>query len=247
MTESKDGANIGKPQNADDYEKATRYKLIEYCAGGNSNTCLAFLANYCSTRFYPRRLDFNAYSVKEHPTEDLSALTPLTAACGLTLTGSFARRSEEDKRLEIVKKLLQYHTDPNFQPTGSSFWNTPLMIAAWIGYEKITELLLRYGAAINCSDRHNSTALIYAAGQGHKKIVEQLLEAGADPEIINSRGWSAIHYAVAKAYIGIIRILMKKQGITPEELGLIEKSVFQKTNVKIVSPTIVQNTYPAPG
>ncbi|MFA5124942.1 MAG: ankyrin repeat domain-containing protein [Patescibacteria group bacterium] len=228
------------------HEKATRYALLELCAWGISRDSLKHLADYCSTRQYPLRLDFNAYSVKEHPTTDLKALTPLTAACGLMLTSNFAKRSEEDERLEIVKELLQLNADPNFQPT-DDFWTSPLMIASWIGYEKITELLLRHKANVNFTDRNNSTALIFAASKGHAKIVQQLLDDNADAEIINANGMSAIHCAVARAHIPVIRILMKNQGITPDELRLIEKSVFRTANVKTGSPTITQNTYPLPG
>ena len=56
---------------------------------------------------------------------------------------------------------------------------TPLHIASWQGHTAMVELLLRYNADVNATDREQRTPLQSAAWQGHERVVWLLLKAGA--------------------------------------------------------------------
>ncbi|OUL90596.1 ankyrin repeat domain-containing protein, partial [Paraburkholderia hospita] len=57
---------------------------------------------------------------------------------------------------------------------------TPLMAAAYGGYDVIAALLLARGADPLATDRVGKTAMEYAAGQGQTQVVKQLLDTGID-------------------------------------------------------------------
>ena len=52
---------------------------------------------------------------------------------------------------------------------------TALILAADSGHERVVELLLRRGAAINLQDSIGGTALMLAAHNGHERVVELLI------------------------------------------------------------------------
>ena len=78
---------------------------------------------------------------------------------------------------------LDETTDVNAQ---GGRYGTALAAASGEGHEKIVELLLGIGAAVNAhGGGHYGTALAAASGEGHEKVVERLLGAGAD---VNAQG-----------------------------------------------------------
>ncbi|RYP75956.1 hypothetical protein DL771_002028 [Monosporascus sp. 5C6A] len=65
---------------------------------------------------------------------------------------------------------------------------TPLLGAAFEGYETVVKLLLDRGADIEAEDKSGITSLLWAADKGHKTVVELLLDKGADIKVKDESG-----------------------------------------------------------
>jgi len=68
---------------------------------------------------------------------------------------------------------------------------TALMGAAYIGHERVVDLLIQHGAEVNLQRSSGFTALMSAAGQGRERVVELLLQHGAEINLQNSDGVTA--------------------------------------------------------
>jgi ankyrin repeat protein len=80
---------------------------------------------------------------------------------------------------EMVSVLLAHVADIKAQDDDGQ---TPLHVAAAVGYVRVGRLLLMHGAAATMSmvDRHGLTAMHLAVQNGHVPMVEALIEYGAD-------------------------------------------------------------------
>jgi ankyrin repeat protein len=83
------------------------------------------------------------------------------------------------RELDWVGFLLNRGADPNI---GDSNGDTPLMIAAGIGFEEAASQMVRQGAKVDAGNRRGETALSVAVQQRQPRIVELLLRAGANPD-----------------------------------------------------------------
>lgn len=116
--------------------------------------------------------------------------TPLANACG---KGNF----------DIVFLLLRAGADPNLNA------GTPSLYTA-ANSPKIVQLLLQYGAKVDCKVTHDldifmgDEPLHHAAGWGCVKSVRLLLNAGADPRAVNDRKKTPLDRA--KAHLRTHRI-----------------------------------------
>jgi len=76
--------------------------------------------------------------------------------------------------------------------------NTPLMIAARIGYADGAQILIRRRAGVNIANNSGETPLIAAVQSRNSGMVDILLKAGADPKRADTlAGMSARDYAEA--------------------------------------------------
>ena len=74
--------------------------------------------------------------------------------------------------------------------------DTPLIMAARIGFLDGVNLLLASRAKVDLDNRSGETPLIIAVQQRHAPVVKRLLEAGANPDKVdNAAGRSARDYA----------------------------------------------------
>ena len=64
--------------------------------------------------------------------------------------------------------------------------SSPLFHAAFNGYTRLCEILLKAGADINLTNKHICTAVVYAGNADHQTTIYFLLENGADLTIQNS-------------------------------------------------------------
>ncbi|MBL8474807.1 MAG: ankyrin repeat domain-containing protein [Methyloversatilis sp.] len=80
-------------------------------------------------------------------------------------------------RADILELLLQYRGDPNLLGPGG---DTMLMIAVSQLRDKNLDLLLKYGANLNQTDRHHETVANKAAGYGRYDLVAKFLDIGLD-------------------------------------------------------------------
>lgn len=84
-----------------------------------------------------------------------------------------------DRELQWVGFLLNKGADPN---VGDSNGDTPLIIAAGIGFEEAAAYMLAKGAKVDAINRRGETALAVAVQQRQPRMVEILLKAGANPD-----------------------------------------------------------------
>jgi ankyrin repeat protein len=107
-----------------------------------------------------------------------------------------------DTALHIVTKrrdltwvafLLTRGADPN---VGDAQGDTPLIIAARVGFEEGAREMLARRAKPDATNRRGETALIVAVQQRQPRVVELLLQAGANPDKADhAAGYSARDYA----------------------------------------------------
>jgi ankyrin repeat protein len=67
---------------------------------------------------------------------------------------------------------------------------TALMYAARSGCVDCAQLLLQYGADVNCVDNHKATPIMLATLRKHVKVMVRLLKAGADVNAVNDSGFA---------------------------------------------------------
>jgi len=97
------------------------------------------------------------------------------------------------QRPELLRKLLQLHSDPNHQDKDG---DAALHGAAWYGNTKICRMLLDAGSDPNIKNKLGGTALMWAASYGQDEVVNLLLERGADARVkdvdgVTAGGWAA--------------------------------------------------------
>ena len=83
------------------------------------------------------------------------------------------------RELDWVGFLLNKGADPNL---GDAKGDTPLTIAAGIGFDDAVAYMLAKGARVDGINRRGETALAIAVQQRHPQLVELLLKAGANPD-----------------------------------------------------------------
>lgn len=97
------------------------------------------------------------------------------------------------RTLNWVGYLLAHEADPNLADKNG---DTPLIIAARLGFSEGVARLLRARALVDKPNRLGETPLIVAAQGRQAGIVRMLLEAGADPDKADhAAGYSARDYA----------------------------------------------------
>jgi len=85
---------------------------------------------------------------------------------------------------------------------------TPIMWAASNGNEKLVELLIDQGAALNMQNFVGETALYLAAARGFDGICTLLIENGADTRFATIEGSSPVHVAAAGGHIAALKTLV---------------------------------------
>ena len=83
------------------------------------------------------------------------------------------------RELDWVGFLLNRGADPN---VGDANGDTPLILAAGIGFEEAGAYMLGKGARVDAINRRGETALAVAVQQRQMRMVELLLRAGASPD-----------------------------------------------------------------
>ena len=113
--------------------------------------------------------------------------------------------------IKIVKLLVAHGADINLAEVGNG--DTPLMRAAWKGFDNIVKFLLEEGAQINKVNKYGWTALMLAATEGRVKVVKHLLEKGADPKIVGFKpeGVTALSTAQTFNHINVVELLTQQQ------------------------------------
>ncbi|XP_076285450.1 uncharacterized protein LOC143211554 [Lasioglossum baleicum] len=96
--------------------------------------------------------------------------------------------------VNIVEDLLKDGVDVNTIDNSNDEGMTVLHSAVCMRQEKITELLIKYGAKVSVKDSSGKTPLVHALRMKETKIVEQLLLNGADIKDDPNVLYAAVEY-----------------------------------------------------
>src|SRR3954467_6868452 len=127
----------------------------------------------------------------------------------------------EDKKLEIVKKLLSQGADPNAR---DEHCVTPLMISAEYFDTAIAESLIDAGADVNARDMVGWTALLTAADAGNMPVFNLLLAHKANVNEADHDRWTPLVATVLGSRLDAVQALLAagakiriqdKNGTTP--------------------------------
>lgn len=86
---------------------------------------------------------------------------------------------------------------------------TPLMAAAYLGYEPLLRLLITHYADVDQVDSFGRTALICAARSGQTEVVQTLEEAGAELDEFQADGATALLLAAEHGRTATVKALLK--------------------------------------
>ena len=97
---------------------------------------------------------------------------------------------------------------------------TPLHAAAYMGHDRIVDLLLDAGADMDRNDNpFGVSSLHMAAEENHLGIVKALLQAGADPSATEANGYTPVTRAGWRQHWDVVRVLRAAgAACQPEEL-----------------------------
>ncbi|UCC80575.1 MAG: ankyrin repeat domain-containing protein [Candidatus Zixiibacteriota bacterium] len=109
-------------------------------------------------------------------------------------------------QLEAAERLLKAGARHDLK---ENYGRTPLHHAAReTGNREMAELLIRYGAEVNSSDRFNDTPLILAAWRGFSGIVNLLLDNNADVPVTGDNSKELLSHAVEKGIDRLFEIMV---------------------------------------
>ena len=104
-----------------------------------------------------------------------------------------------------IKQQLADGVDP--ESLDQELQMSPLAMAAAVGSEEITRLLLDAGANVDLRNTDGTTPLATAVFFGHPEVVKLLLEEGADPAAQNLKGEKASDYVTQPMPDGILQLI----------------------------------------
>ncbi|XP_067946022.1 uncharacterized protein [Watersipora subatra] len=108
--------------------------------------------------------------------------------------------------LDVLELLINEGCDIDTQD--DLYGNTPLHEAAWCGYSKSVDLLLKNKSNAFITNRAGCTPLHLAAQNGHNQSGRTLLYGGCSPDVKNNYGDTPLHTAARYGHAGIARILI---------------------------------------
>ena len=111
-------------------------------------------------------------------------------------------------RTGAVKSLIDAQARVDATAYGANC-DTPLHIAAALGFVNVAMKLLRAGADINAEDLYSNTLMMNAALHGHAKLVALLLGWRARVNAVNKSGYTALHLAVIEGHTAVSSFLLE--------------------------------------
>ncbi|KAL9039513.1 MAG: hypothetical protein Q9214_004843 [Letrouitia sp. 1 TL-2023] len=118
---------------------------------------------------------------------------------------------------DIEQVMAQLEKKVNID-SPSSYWGTPLAVAARKGRLDMLHFLLNKGADVNQYGGHFGYALQAAAYEGHERIVETLIRHGANINSVGGVYGTALQAATTEGQENIVRYLLK-HGARPKMPG----------------------------
>ncbi len=115
-------------------------------------------------------------------------------------------RRGEGAGLPIVRLLLESGAALDVRNTSRQ---TPLLYAAYAGFEQIVELLASKGAVVQYQDTYGRSPVHYAAREGHPAVVEFLIKHGANLSLRDSQNRTPLDYAVLRNKTAVMETLLR--------------------------------------
>lgn len=97
----------------------------------------------------------------------------------------------------------------NLNSADERHW-TPLIAAAFKGYDQIVRLLLEHGADTSAQDKSGYTALHWAAYNGQSRTVRLLLQEHANINARSHSGWTPLMHASASGHLAVVILLLDR-------------------------------------
>ncbi len=119
-------------------------------------------------------------------------------------TGNFFE-AIRNNNVASIKQQLADGVDP--ESLDQELQMSPLAMAAAVGSEEITRLLLDAGANVDVRNTDGTTPLATAVFFGHPEVVKLLLEEGADPAAQNLKGEKVTDYVTQPMPDGILQLV----------------------------------------
>ena len=110
-------------------------------------------------------------------------------------------------RCACTKVLIEDGADVN---TMDEDHDTPLILAACNGFDKVVSLLIEKGANVNAANNYGSTALMYACDGNFDKVVQLLLSAGAGVNVVERDGGTPLLWAAYGGSANCVQMLLSK-------------------------------------
>ena len=85
---------------------------------------------------------------------------------------------------------------------------TPLMLAAYCGYEHLIDLLIGAGAGVNQTDEKRRSPLLWAVQKDDNGCLNTLLQAGANVDHVEAEGWTALMVAAMAGRTASVQVLL---------------------------------------
>jgi ankyrin repeat protein len=129
-------------------------------------------------------------------------------------------KSDEDKEIERIEKMIQNSPDLINSEDGRSAAKTPLIQAAWAGWLKVAAYLLDHGADVNRSatelavnsdlQQAGSVSPLFAAvASGNKAMTALLIERGAEVNFkASTQETTPLHLAARKGFQAVVEVLL---------------------------------------
>jgi hypothetical protein len=159
--------------------------------------------------------------IKAVKDRDATKATDLVSHPGTTVINSRERSTGEGalhilvrgRDLDWLSFMIGKGAKLDLQNNGGE---TPLSIAAQLGWTAGAELLLTYGAGVDVPNQRGETPLIFAVRQRDLAMVRLLLRGGANPKKTDHvAGYSALDYAKQDSRGAPLLKLLEAQRTTP--------------------------------
>jgi ankyrin repeat protein len=109
---------------------------------------------------------------------------------------------------EALVGILEKGCDVNARDVDGGF--TALMAASLFGHLEAVDLLLRFGADLNCKDRTGMIALDYAVHQSHLSVIERFVrEPQLNRATTDCQGHTVLINAVITGDYQVVELLLK--------------------------------------
>ncbi len=93
-----------------------------------------------------------------------------------------------------------------------------IMVASYMGYEEIVNLLLEKKADLGANSKKGWSPLIFAATRNYPRIVESLIRAGAGIDHRDKKMNTALFYAVLAGNNAVVKVLLSNGASTDDKM-----------------------------